>query len=501
MAILCVDAGTSVIKTVAFDEGNGRALAAARRPAEVRRPRPGFSEQDMDAVWEAVAATIAEVRQSVAADVRAIAITGQGDGCWLIDRAGRPTGPAILWNDGRAAGIVGDWERAGVLERAFRRNGSLTFAGLPNAILAWLKRHEPTRLAEAHKALSCDGWVFSKLTGEFVAEDSDASAPFYDIRARRYSAELLEWFGLGWAEGLLPDVRPDERRSAPLSRAASAELGLPAGVPVVMAPYDIASMAIGVGAVRPGQACSILGTTLCTEVVTASPPDAAAEPAGLTIAFSPGLYLRAFPTLAGCEIIGWAQRLLGLNDPEDLSRLAAGIEPGAAGLCCLPYLSPAGERAPFFNPAARGVLLGLTVDHDRRHVARALLDGLTFVIRDCFEASKASPADLRVCGGGANSALWCQTIADVTGVPTRRSADAEVGAKGAFIAALVATGAEPDYASAQSRVRIADTFEPDPRRSAQYRELYAQFLSVRDTTAAAWRAMATDAAGSPASHA
>lgn len=499
MAIVCVDAGTSVIKAVAFDEGDGRALAVARRPTEARRPAPGFSEQDMNAVWEAVVATIAEVRRSGAGDVRAISITGQGDGCWLVDRSGRPTGPAILWNDGRAAEVVEAWARAGVLETAFRRNGSLTFPGLPNAILTRLKRHEPSRLAAAHKALYCDGWIFLNLTGEFVADESDASAPFFDIRARRYSQELLNLFELEWATELLPAVRPDDARVAPLRESAASRLGIKAGTPVVIAPYDIASMAIGVGAVNPGQACSILGTTLCTEVITAA-PDLADEPAGLTIAFPSGRYLRAFPTLAGCEVINWAQRLLGLDDPEDLSRLAVEVEPGAGGLCFLPYLSPAGERAPFFNPAARGSLLGLTFDHDRPQIARALVDGLTFVIRDCFAASKAAPADLRVCGGGANSALWCQTIADVTGVPTLRSADPEVGARGAFIAALIATGAERDYACAGSRVTIRDAFEPHPGRSARYRELYEQFLTIRSTVSPAWRTLAAAASVPRGSH-
>ena len=176
------------------------------------------------------------------------------------------------------------------------------------------------------------------------------------------------------------------------------------------------------------------------------------EPSGLTIPFGPpGLYLRAFPTLAGAEVIHWAVRQLGLSDPSDLSELAAKAAPGANGLCFLPYFSPAGERVPFLNTGARGSLFGLSFEHGREQIARAVLEGLSLVIRDCLQASQDAPVPLRVCGlcgGGANSDVWCQLIADVIGTPTFRPVDQEVGAKGAFIAGLVAVGQEADFPSA-----------------------------------------------------
>ena len=210
---------------------------------------------------------------------------------------------------------------------------------------------------------------------------------------------------------------------------------------MVLSPYDIAATAIGVGAVAPGQACSILGTTLCTEVV-ADEVRLGEEPAGLTVALGlPGRYLRAFPTFAGGDVVQWACTLLGLDDPEQLGELAVRARPGAGGLCFLPYLSPAGERAPFLDPLVRGTFAGLSFEHGREHVARAVLEGLTLVVRDCLVASRAAPTELRVCGGGAASPLWLQLIADVTGVPVLRSTDTEVGAKGAYLVGLVATGA------------------------------------------------------------
>jgi erythritol kinase (D-erythritol 1-phosphate-forming) len=493
MATICIDVGTSVIKSVAFDD-RGIEIALARQETEVLRPASGFSEQDMYSVWDATAFTVRTVVRQLADPVRLISLTAQGDGCWLVDANGHPTGSAILWNDARAAAIVDRWREAGVLREAFRRNGSQTFAGLPNGIFTWLKQHEPDRLERSHKSLCCNGWIFYNLTGRMAIDESDASVPFFDVRERRYSHELLQLYDLEWAERLLPEVLPNDQRVGQLHSAAAAELGLPAGLPVVMSPYDVASTAIGVGAISNGQACSILGTTLCTEVVM-NQVNLEREPAGLTIPFGPpGLYLRAFPTLAGSEVIHWTVKQLGLSGPSDLSQLAAGVAPGADGLCFLPYLSPAGERVPFLNTGARGSLFGLSFEHGREHIARAVLEGLSLVIRDCFQAAQEAPVPLSVCGlcgGGANSGVWCQLIADVAGTRTFRPVDQEVGAKGAFIVGLVAVGQEADFpGAAKNYVKVRDMFEPDKERHARYDELFEQFLAIRQSTLPIWKRMA-----------
>ncbi|WP_043618229.1 FGGY-family carbohydrate kinase [Nonomuraea candida] len=485
MAIICVDAGTTVIKAVGYDS-TGAEAAVARRATVVSRPAPGHAEQDMHAVWDAVAATVREVAARVGgADF--VAITAQGDGCWLVDADGEPTGPAILWNDARAAATVDGWTRDGLAAAAFEVNGSSAASGLPHAILTWLRAHDPGRLDRSRALLTCGGWIFSRMTGELVADESDASAPFMDLRARAYSPGLAALFGLEWAERLLPPVRPCP--VAGLTALAGAALGLPAGTPVVMAPYDIAATALGAGAVEPGQACGILGTTLCTEVVVGS-PGLEGEPVGITIAL-PGGYLRAFPTFAGTEVVQWTCRLLGLSAPDELGELAMASAPGAGGLAFLPYLSPAGERAPFSDPRARGALLGMSFEHGREHVARAVLEGLTMVIRDCLAATGAAPEELRVCGGGAASAAWLGLIADVTGLPVRRPIDSEVGARGAYLVGLAATGAAPSVAAAAAgHVRLRAAVEPDPGRRARYDRLFEDFLALRGTTAGAWPLLA-----------
>ena len=470
---ICVDAGTTVIKTVVFDM-DGRELAVTRRETTVRHPSRERCEQDMLEVWDAVVATVGEAVARVARPVRLLAVTAQGDGAWLVGPDGRPAGPAVLWNDGRATDVVRDWRADGTLERAYRINGSLTNAGLPNAILRSQRREDPCTV------LTCGGWLFLKLTGVLGIEKSEASAPWLDIHRGTYSAELTELYGIDPA--VLPPLLTDQVQ--PLT---ATELGLPAGTPVVLAPYDIVTTAFGAGATDVGQAACILGTTLCTEMLVAA-PDTTGEPSGLTLDFgTPGLIMRSFPTLAGTGVVDWLVDLLGLADHDEVTTLAAQAPPGADGLRVWPYLSPAGERAPFLDPAASGFVAGMLFGHGRTHLARAVLEGLAHVIRDCLDAAPGRPVELGLCGGGAASPLWCQLIADITGVPAVSTEDSQVGAKGAQVFALTALGAYPDLtAAASALVRPGARYEPEAATSGLYEQAHAEFLETRALAATRW---------------
>lgn len=489
MAAICVDAGTTMIKAVGYDD-RGTETVVVRRPTVVDRRRPGWAEQDMAAVRDAAFDAVRDVARQLDRPVGFLAVTAQGDGCWLVDDAAVPTGPAILWHDARAATVVRDWAQRGVLAEAFPDNGSVVSTGLPNAILTWLRAHDPDRVEASAAALTCGGWLFAQLTGVLLAEESDAAAPFVDLRTGAYSDRLLELFDLRWARRLLPPIVGDGQRIAALRADVADGLGLPAGTPVVAAPYDIASTALGVGAVRPGQACSILGTTLCTEIVTDDAGGVvanAAAPVGLTITLgAPGRHLRAMPTLAGTEVLTWACRLLQLDHPTDLARLAARASASDDGVIFLPYLSPAGERAPFLDPDASGTLLGVTVEHGPEHIARAVYEGLCMAIRDCLTATGVTPTELLVCGGGAANPYWTQLIADTTGVPVIRAADDETGARGAYIIGAAAIGCGTVEGLIDAHVRARDAFEPSPAASDRAEGRFATFVAARTHLTGLW---------------
>jgi xylulokinase len=481
---ICLDVGTSVIKAVAYDAAGG-SRGLARRPAVVDRPRPGWSEQDMAGVWVTAVELIRELGQR-AGPVDRLAVTGQGDGCWLVGGGGAPTGPALLWNDARAVDIVDRWRSDGRLAEAFAVSGSATFPGLANALLTWLRANDPDRLDRSTAALTCTGWVFSQLTGVIGIHPSEASAPFFGVATSEYSDELIGLFDLDWARPLLPPVLTAP--TAPLARLAARALGVPAGIPVVMAPYDVPATALGVGAAEPGQVACVLGTTLSAaafgraDVVQAALR--AAAPAGLTLhGVLDGQRLRAMPSLAGTEVLDWCARLLGVAGPAELGELAAGVSPDPE-LIFLPYLSPAGERAPFVAPNARGSLHGLSLRHGRGHVARAVFAGLTLAVRDCVAALGVDPAEIRVAGGGARSSLWLQLLADACGVPVIAAADEEAGARGALIAAALAVGDYPDAGAACAELTRS---RPGVRPSADSATCgYADFIAARRAAESLW---------------
>jgi erythritol kinase len=476
-----------VIKAVLIDR-EGKELAVARQRVPVTRPCPDHAEQDMTAVWEAVVRAASEITPQSLDDVEGVVTTAQGDGCWLVDAAGRPVGPAILWNDGRAHEIVENWRRTGLLDDAFRRSGSLSYPGLANAILRWLGEHDPERLQRSRWMLSCNGWLYLQLTGNISADLSDASNPFCDVVTRQYSPELLRLHGVEQHARLLPQFPSAQMPVAALSRPAAEALGVDAGLPVVMAPYDIVTTAIGSGCTTAGQGCLILGTTICPEVITTD-SGRDGEPAGTTIALNEAsLYLRAMPTLTGCEALDWAAATLRAEDLDDLSRMAAASMPGARGVLCLPYLSPAGERSPFLAPSARASLLGLSLTHTREDVARAVFEGLTFMIRDCFAVASSAPlARVTVCGGGSRSAFWCQLIADVCGCEVLRPDSTEIGARGAFFSALYATGRAGSLADVVEPYGFdGEVYRPASDEANTYADLFGKFVKFRQVVAATW---------------
>jgi erythritol kinase len=485
-ATVCIDAGTTVIKAVVFDL-DGRELAIARRDTAVLSPHRGWSEQDMDEVLRAVVDCVAEAVGRSPIPVTGMAVTAQGDGAWIVDRSGAPTGNAVLWNDARAVDVLERWQRDGVLDEAFRINGSLGNLGLPHAILASLREHEPERVEGAAYVVTCGSWIFGSLTGAWGLHPSEASAPWIDVRTGDYSDELFGLYGLEEMRPLIPPVLDGAELTAPLTHEQAERLGLAPGTPVTLAPYDVVATGAGGGSATPGSAFTILGTTLCTATLLEA-ADTTGTPSGLTLLGGAGQpVVRAFPTLAGTGVLEWMRRLLGVSSAADVTELALESAPGAHGVRVLPYFSPAGERAPFLDPAARGVIAGVSFEHDAGDLARATVEGLAHVIRDCVEAASERPTELVVSGGGAASDLWCQGIADVTGIRTVRVDGTEIGAKGALLYAEVARGSKPTLADAAAHlVTRARHFDPDPALRALFDERHEDFARTRDALAPRW---------------
>lgn len=489
MATLCIDAGTTLIKAVIFND-DGAELCVTSRASGVSNPLPHLSEQDMNDVWASVLSAGLEAIERVGAGVHIdrVAITAQGDGAWIINAKGEPVRPAILWNDGRSAHEVGAWARSGALAQAFALNGSLTSMGLPNAIMAHLATAEPASLAPGNTVLTCGSWLFYKLTGHIGLHASEASAPWLDISTGVISDELIDLFGLSALRSLIPAVFSTAQASAPMTESIAHHLGLDPNISVVLAPYDIVATATGCGVLSEGEAYSILGTTLCPGTIVNS-PQVSGTPSGLNLETgTPGSYLRAFPTLTGAGALTWVAEILGVKSIDELTVLAASAPAGSDGVLVLPYFSPAGERAPFLNAAARGVIHGLSFQHGRSHIARAFFESQAHVIRECLAAARVTPTSLALSGGGAQSTLWCQIIADVTGIRVTRTLDSQVGAKGAFMYAALANGVVTDLNEARALfVAPGDSFTPNTATANCYSSAHHAFVRLRnDLLATSW---------------
>jgi erythritol kinase len=497
MSVIGLDVGTSRVKAVRFDR-SWRATAMADETTAVTHPHSGWSEQDMNEVWSAAARVIAKVagepgpavhdvatgpESAADATVELVAVTGQGDGCWLVDAAGRPVRPAMLWNDARSEPVVDAWERDGTLAQTFLTSGNYGSPGVANAQLRWLTDHEPEVLAGSDTLLSCGSWVFHQLTGRRVLDVSEAVNPFLDVRTGAYDDGLLDAYGLLDQRRLLPPVVSGRDRVAELTANAARSVGLPAGTPIVLAPYDVVATARGSGVARPGQAFAVLGTTLCVGVLGVDPL-VEREPNGLTLPTgTPGSWLVAYATMAGTEVLDWTATLMGLAGAADLIALAmnspmADARPDSLPLVA-PYFSPAGERSPFRDSRARGALTGLSTECTRADIARATVDGLTLAVLDCFLACGGADS-LAVSGGGARSDLWCHTISDAIGTPVHRVDSSEAGALGAALTGAAELKMFPDIATAvETVVGHGDIFQPDPRRRAYHRSRLAELSRSR----------------------
>ncbi|GAB3483140.1 FGGY family carbohydrate kinase [Nocardiopsis coralliicola] len=480
-----VDIGTSLTKAVAFD-GTGREIDAESLSTSLLHPEPGRVEQDANEVFASVGTVVGRLADRLpgarSGAVELLALTGQGDGLWLLGADGRPTRTALSWMDGRAAGLIRDWEDRGIGDQVFRATGNTVFPGAQAALLSWLDTSAPAELDAAATAGYCKDMVFQRLTGERATDPSDASLPFGGGPGG-YSATALKATGLEHRADLLPPVA-DGPPTAPLTAAGAALIGLPAGTPVSSGPFDLPACARGAGVVQPGDGLVTIGTTLACQVARAE-VDTTGAPAGMTLATGGGAYLRAMPAMVGTAGLDWALRTTGTSI-DRLEDLLAESPAGARGVHMLPYLAPSGERAPFVDPFARGEIAGLSLHHGPADVVRALCEGIAYAARHCLEAAGLS-GELVLCGGGARSARWVEVFSAVTGLPVRLEPGAQVGAKGAVLAGLSALGKGVDEAAWTAAPATAP---PPAALVEQYAEGYGRYLSRLEAARPMWAAAA-----------
>jgi xylulokinase len=442
--VIGIDSSTTATKAVLIDAAGAVAgIGVSEYGYDV--PRPLWSEQDPALWWDGTIAAVRSVLASTgvpATEVVAIGLTGQMHGAVLLDGAGEVLRPAILWNDQRTAAACDEIRRAVGPERLIAITGNDALTGFTAPKLVWVRDHEPDVWALIAHVLLPKDYVRLRLTGEYALDKADgAGTLLFDLAARDWSPEVLA--ALGIDAGWMPRTFEGPEVTGTVTPAAAAATGLRAGTPVVAGGGDQSANAVGVGVIDPGTMALSLGTS---GVVFAATDRPIHEPRGIVHAFChavPGRWHLMSVMLSAAGSLRWFRDTLAPGEEfGDLVATAADVPAGSDGLLFLPYLT--GERSPHPDPLARGAFVGLTVTHDRRHLTRAVLEGVAFGLRDGLDlmtgAGMAAPSQIRASGGGTASPLWRQILADVLGAEIATVDTSEGAAYGAGLLATVGAG-------------------------------------------------------------
>ena len=476
---LGIDIGTSEVKALLLDEQH-QIVGTAGAALDISRPHPGHSEQWPNDWWTAAQEALAALRSAhpqAYAAVQVIGLSGQMHGAVLLDSRNDVLRPAILWNDTRASLECAQMMQE--LPALPQLAGSLVMPGFTAPKLRWLATHEPTVFNRVAKVLLPKDYVRFRLTGDFVTDMSDASGTAWlDVEKRDWSDALLTLTGL--TRQHMPRLVEGSQASGVLSAASAKQLGLKPGIVVASGGGDNAASAVGMGAVNAGQGFLSLGTSGVLFLVT---PSYLPNAASATHAFChavPGKWHQMSVMLSAASCLQWATHLLGADSEAALEAKASALTLSERELApmFLPYLS--GERTPHNSASVRGSFHGLSHDTSAAHLAYAVMEGVTFGLRDglrALQVAGCSAQRLSLVGGGARSAFWAQQLSSCLNVEiVTHGGSTAGGALGAARLAWLAVGS--DMATVCTAPEIDHVFTPDPSEQSLLAPRYEQFRQL-----------------------
>jgi xylulokinase len=477
-----IDTSTTATKALLMEESGG-VLGVASNEYPYETPQPLWSEQDPALWWHATLESIRQVLVKTGVDsaaVKGIGLTGQMHGLVLLDENGEVLRPAILWNDQRTGPQCDAIRLKLGREKLIQITGNDALTGFTAPKILWVQEHEPEIWKRARHILLPKDYVRYKLTGDFASDRAGgAGTILFDLAKRDWSPEVLA--ALDIPTEYLPKTFEGTDVTGSLSSVVAEELGLTAGIPVFSGGGDQAAAAVGTGAVRAGVVSLSLGTS---GVVFATTDRPFIEPEGRLHAFChsvPGKWHLMGVMLSAAGSLRWHRDTFAPGtDYDSLLRPAMDVPPGSDGLFFLPYLT--GERTPHPDPLARGAFVGLTVRHSFPHLTRAVLEGVSFGLRDSFELMKNAGLEnisqVRVTGGGARSSLWRQILADVFGAEIVTVNTEEGAAYGAALLAATGSGVFRSVESAcDATIQITGATQPGKDQDV-YERLYPLYCDL-----------------------
>lgn len=472
---LGLDLGTSGVKALLID-GNQRIIGSANGALEVSRPHSGWSEQNPADWIKASETAIAGLKASHAkelAAVKGIGLSGQMHGATLVDAAGAVLRPCILWNDTRSYAEAAKLDA----DPRFRKlTGNIVFPGFTAPKLAWVAKHEPEIFAKVAKVLLPKDYLRLWLTGEYISEMSDsAGTSWLDTGARKWSVELLDATGL--SESHMPSLVEGTEQAGKLRGELASAWGM-SDVVVAGGAGDNAASACGMGTVSEGAAFVSLGTS---GVLFAANSSYLPKPESAVHAFChalPNTWHQMGVILSATDALNWYSGIAGKSAAELTTELGKSLK-APSGVTFAPYLS--GERTPHNDAVIRGAFIGLGHESDRSVLTQAVLEGVSFAIRDNLEALKSAGTSISrvtAIGGGSRSEYWLASIATALDVPVDIPADGDFGAAfgAARLGLIAATGADP--VAVCTAPQTARTIEPVSAFSGAYDAAYQRYREL-----------------------
>ena len=437
---LGIDVGTSSIKVIAVSP-NGQMLAATSSPMTVNVEHPGWSEQRPEDWWTGTCLAIKQALSEIdSPDVLGVGLSGQMHSLVALDDSKQIVRPAILWNDVRTSAEA-EFVRDTIGNDSLRRlTGNPALEGFTVTKLLWMRNNEPELFDRISHVLLAKDYIRYRLTGELGTEPSDASGTLlFDITDSSWSSEMCGLLGID--KDLLPPIIESTEVAGRVTKQAAGETGLAAGVPVVGGGADNACAAVGAGVGTPGEALITIGTSGAV-VSPIAPPisDPGMRIHSMRHAVPNTWYLMGVVLSAGAAL-DWWRRSSGGATFDELVAEAGTVNAGSDGVTFLPYL--AGERTPHADANARGVFFGMHGGIERGHMTRAVIEGVSFALRDSLELMKelgVDPEEAVAVGGGAGSALWLQVFSDATGLPLRTVSPSDGAPLGAAMLAAIGAG-------------------------------------------------------------
>ncbi|MFN9984924.1 MAG: xylulokinase [Pirellula sp.] len=474
---LGIDIGTSGTKSLLIDAA-GNPIAEATATYPLATPKPLWTEQNPDDWWNATKSTVIAVVKKARVkshEVRAIGLSGQMHGSVFLNARGKVIRPALLWNDQRTSAECDEiTQRAGGRDALIRMVANPALTGFTAPKLLWLRNHEPKNYDSLKYLLLPKDEIRRRLTGELATDASDASGMLLlDVCKRKWSTELLGKLDIDPA--ILARVYESEEVTGTLRSDIAAELGLSTDCKVVAGAGDCAAGAVGNGIVRQGILTASLGTSGVVFCHSDTPQYDAAGRLHTFCHAVHGKWHMMGVTLSAAGSLQWFASQLcselmkkkGIDPYEVLNQEADQVAAGSEGLFFLPYL--AGERTPHADANARGCFVGLTNKHGRGHLARSVMEGVGYSLRESLEIIQALDVpvkEIRLSGGGAKSALWKQILADSFGQKVC-TINAEQGP--AFGVALLAAVGNGEFKNIEEacKATISVVEKVAPRKPAQ----------------------------------